>query len=56
MGAALMMRVPAKSLLFGYPALALVLFLLAFAGGSYLVVSSVLSDRRTRPREERDPI
>jgi predicted unusual protein kinase regulating ubiquinone biosynthesis (AarF/ABC1/UbiB family) len=56
MGAALIMRVPAKHLLFGYPALALVLFLLAFAGGAGLVVSSLLNDRKTKPREERDPI
>jgi predicted unusual protein kinase regulating ubiquinone biosynthesis (AarF/ABC1/UbiB family) len=55
MGAALMMRVPTKTLLFGYPALALILFLLAFALGSSLVVSSLLNDRRTKPREERDP-
>ena len=56
MGAALMMRVPTKSLLLGYPALALVLFLLAFALGSWLVLSSLLSDRRSKPKEERDPI
>jgi predicted unusual protein kinase regulating ubiquinone biosynthesis (AarF/ABC1/UbiB family) len=56
MGAALMMRVPTTSLLFGYPALALVLFLLAFALGASVVVSSLVSDRRTKPREERDPI
>ena len=56
MGAALIMRVPAKHLLFGYPALALILFLLAFAGGAGLVVSSLLNDRKTKPREERDPI
>jgi predicted unusual protein kinase regulating ubiquinone biosynthesis (AarF/ABC1/UbiB family) len=56
MGAALVMRVPARHLLFGYPALALVLFLLAFAGGAGLVVSSLLNDRKTKPREERDPI
>ena len=56
MGAALMMRVPTRSLLFGYPALALVLFLLAFALGASLVISSLLNDRRTKPREERDPI
>lgn len=56
MGAALIMRVPAKHLLFGYPALALVLFLLAFAGGAGLVISSLLNDRKTKPREERDPI
>jgi predicted unusual protein kinase regulating ubiquinone biosynthesis (AarF/ABC1/UbiB family) len=56
MGAALMMRVPAKTLLFGYPALALVLFLLAFALGAWLVLSSLLNDRRSKPKEERDPI
>jgi predicted unusual protein kinase regulating ubiquinone biosynthesis (AarF/ABC1/UbiB family) len=56
MGAALMMRVPSQHLLLGYPALALVLFLLAFAGGAGLVVSSLLNDRRSKPREERDPI
>jgi hypothetical protein len=50
------MRVPAKTLLFGYPALALVLFLLAFALGAWLVLSTLLNDRRTKPKEERDPI
>jgi predicted unusual protein kinase regulating ubiquinone biosynthesis (AarF/ABC1/UbiB family) len=56
MGAALMMRIPAKHLLLGYPALALVLFLVAFALGASLVISSLLNDRRTKPKEERDPI
>jgi predicted unusual protein kinase regulating ubiquinone biosynthesis (AarF/ABC1/UbiB family) len=56
LGAALMMRVPAHFLLFGYPALALILFLTAFALGASLVVSSLLNDRRTKPKEERDPI
>ena len=56
MGAALMMRVPTRSLLLGYPALALVLFLLAFALGAWLVLSSLLNDRRSKPKEERDPI
>jgi hypothetical protein len=56
MGAALIMRVPTTHLLLGYPALALVLFLLAFGGGAGLVVSSLINDRRTKPREERDPI
>jgi ubiquinone biosynthesis protein len=54
--AALIMRVPANYLLFGYPALALILFLVAFALGTSLVVSSLLNDRRTKPKEERDPI
>jgi len=56
MGAALMMRVPTQHLLLGYPALALVLFLMAFALGSFLVVSALLNDRKTKPKEERDPI
>lgn len=56
MGAALMMRVPTSTHLFGYPALALVLFLVAFFLGSTLVASSLINDRKTKPREERDPI
>lgn len=56
MGAALMMRIPSSRQLLGYPALALVLFLLAFVLGSALVASSLINDRRARPREERDPI
>src|SRR5205085_7779416 len=56
MGAALMMRVPTRVLLFGYPALALVLFLLAFGLGSSVVISGMLNDRRSKPKEERDPI
>jgi hypothetical protein len=50
------MRIPARHLLLGYPALALVLFLIAFALGASVVVSSLLNDRRTKPKEERDPI
>jgi predicted unusual protein kinase regulating ubiquinone biosynthesis (AarF/ABC1/UbiB family) len=56
MGAALMMRIPTRAHIFGYPALALVLFLLAFVLGSALVASSLLNDRKSRPKEERDPI
>jgi len=55
-GAAMMMRIPTRTLLFGYPALALVLFLIAFVLGATLVASSLLSDRKPRPKEERDPI
>lgn len=43
-GAAMLMRIQTSSTLFGYPALAIVLFLLAAVGGVALVVSSVLSD------------
>jgi ubiquinone biosynthesis protein len=56
LGAAMLMRIPTRAHLFGYPALAMVLFLVAFALGTTLVVSSLLSDRRARPKEERDPI
>ena len=56
LGAAIMMRIPSTRQIFGYPALALVLFLIAFVLGAALVASSLLSDRRARPREERDPI
>ena len=34
----------------------LILFLVAFALGAGLVLSSLLNDRRTKPKEERDPI
>ncbi|HEV2607081.1 MAG TPA: hypothetical protein VGT79_03770 [Xanthomonadaceae bacterium] len=51
-----MMRIPTSTRLFGYPALALVLFLIAFVLGVALVPSTLLSDRKARPKEERDPI
>ena len=41
--------------LFGYPALALVLFLLGTGVGLYLVWSAFRRDHRARPREERGP-
>ena len=56
LGAAIIMRVPTRANLFGYPALALVLFLLAFLMGASLVASTLFSDRKTKPKEERDPI
>jgi len=56
LGAALIMRIPTSTRLFGYPALALVLFLIAFVLGVTLVASTLLSDRKARPKEERDPI
>jgi predicted unusual protein kinase regulating ubiquinone biosynthesis (AarF/ABC1/UbiB family) len=55
-GAAMIMRIPTRTLIFGYPALALVLFLIAFVLGGVLVASSFLSDRKPRPKEDRDPI
>jgi ubiquinone biosynthesis protein len=55
-GAAMMMRVPTQWQLFGYPGLALLLFLAAFLLGSTLVAGSLLGDRKIKPKEERDPI
>ena len=51
-GAAMIMRIETDSELFGYPALAIVLFLVASLAGLWLVASSLLHDRphRRRPR------
>jgi predicted unusual protein kinase regulating ubiquinone biosynthesis (AarF/ABC1/UbiB family) len=46
MGAAMVMRVPSSVQLFGYPALAVVLFVLAAGAGLALAVTIVVSDRR----------
>ncbi|MEO7427782.1 MAG: AarF/UbiB family protein [Acidimicrobiales bacterium] len=57
-GAALIMRVDTHAKLFGYPALAMVLFLIAAATGLWLVVSIQLSDlpqRRRRRDNHTDP-
>lgn len=53
--AAMIMRVETDVRLFGYPALALVMFLIAAALGIGIVVSALLRDRRARPREETGP-
>jgi predicted unusual protein kinase regulating ubiquinone biosynthesis (AarF/ABC1/UbiB family) len=53
--AAMIMRIETSARLFGYPALALVLFLLAAALGVGIVVSALLRDRRAKPREESGP-
>ena len=45
-GAALALRIDAGPRLFGYPGIALVMFLLAFAMAAGLVLSALLSDRR----------
>jgi predicted unusual protein kinase regulating ubiquinone biosynthesis (AarF/ABC1/UbiB family) len=50
LGAALLMRVPTSSRLFGYPALAIVCFLAAAVGAAALLVSIVWSDRGTNRR------
>ncbi len=45
-GAALMMRVESSFTLWGYPGLAILCFLAAFAGGAYLVLSIFVQDYR----------
>lgn len=52
-GAALIMQIDTEARLFGYPALAIVLFLVAAAAGLWLVVSSALSDLPQRHRRYR---
>lgn len=49
-GAALIMRVESTYTILGYPALAVVLFLLAAAGGAFLVIEIWLHDRNVRRR------
>ncbi len=55
LSSALLMRIESSARIFGYPALALLLFLLAGGLGFGLVVHSMLFDRRARQREERGP-
>lgn len=56
-GAALMMQVPTDSRILGYPAIAMVFFLLAAVGGAALVVSILVTDRRVarQAHRHRDP-
>ncbi len=49
-GAALLMRVPTSSELFGYPALAIVFFLIAAVGGIGLVIAILTGTQRGRHR------
>lgn len=55
LSSALLMRVPTRLTLFGYPAFAILLFLVAVVIGMGLILSALLFDRRTRARahEER---
>ena len=55
LASAMLMRVETGARLFGYPALAIVLFLVASGLGLAIVVSALLSDRRAKPREEHGP-
>jgi ubiquinone biosynthesis protein len=52
---AMMMRVDTEHHLFGYPAIAMLLFLVGAGLGVAIVLSALLGDRKARPREERGP-
>ncbi|WP_051510282.1 ABC1 kinase family protein [Intrasporangium oryzae] len=53
-GAALMMQVQTRSTILGYPAIAMVFFLLAALAGGALVASIVIGDRRAQQAARRD--
>jgi predicted unusual protein kinase regulating ubiquinone biosynthesis (AarF/ABC1/UbiB family) len=53
-GAALMMQVPTTARIFGYPAIAMVFFVLAAVAGASLVVSIIVTDRRSARAARRD--
>jgi hypothetical protein len=53
-GAALMMQVPTQNRILGYPAIAMVFFLLAALGGAALMISIVRTDSRIARREDTD--
>lgn len=57
-GAALMMQVPTRSRLLGYPSVAIICFALAAAGGIALLLSVLLADRRIAraARRTRPPV
>ncbi len=55
LASALLMRVDTGPRLLGYPALALVLFIIGAVLGLGIVVSALLSDRKAKPQETRGP-
>lgn len=55
LASSLLMRAPAGPRLFGYPALAAALFVVASALGLTIVISALLRDRRAKPVEIRGP-
>ena len=55
MASAMMMRIESASRLFGYPAMALVLFIVGAGLGIAIVLSALLGDRKAKPYEERGP-
>jgi ubiquinone biosynthesis protein len=52
-GAALMMRIQTSFTLFGYPGIAILCFLLAAAGGFYLVASTFIQDHKSKQKREK---
>ena len=52
-GAALLMRVPTRFELFGYPGFAIICFLFAGAGGVWLLANILWQDHKTRRRSRR---
>ena len=55
LSSAMLMRVETKAQLFGYPALAVVLFLVAAVLGLAIALSALLYDRKARPNEQHGP-
>jgi len=55
MASSLMMRIESNHTLFGYPAMALVLFFVGAGLGIAIVLSALLGDRKAKPHEERGP-
>ena len=55
MASSLMMRISTPHTVWGYPVVALLLFLVGVMLGCGIVVSSLLSDHRARKREEAGP-
>ncbi|MCU1350624.1 MAG: transporter protein, partial [Acidobacteria bacterium] len=46
----LMMRVPSRFTIFGYPGFAMVGYLIALAAASFLIITTFLRDRRDQER------
>src|SRR6476619_2783556 len=55
MASAMMMRVDTASRLFGYPAIAMLLFIVGAGLGVTIVLSALRGDRKAKPYEERGP-
>jgi predicted unusual protein kinase regulating ubiquinone biosynthesis (AarF/ABC1/UbiB family) len=55
LSSALMMRIETDTRLFGYPAIAMLLFLVGAGLGLAIVISTLFGDRKPPPREEHGP-